>query len=300
MEQQQNKEEDQYLSLVKQILRDGEKQEDRTKVGTLSIFGPDIMRFNLGKNSIPVLTTKKVFWRGVVEELLWFIRGSTDVSELSRRGVKIWDPNVTRTYLDSIGLKDRAEGDAGPIYGFQWRHAGAIYVDRKTNYKDKGVDQLKNLIQEIKDNPSSRRLIINSWNVSQLHLMALPPCHVTAQFRVTNRKLSCMMYQRSADMGLGVPFNIASYALLTHLIAHVCGLEAGSFIYTLGDAHIYLNHIEAMQTQLDRKPYIFPTLVLPEYEKNKTEIEYLESLTYDDLKLVDYKCHEKIGMLMAI
>lgn len=296
----ENKEEQQYLSLVKQILKEGEKQIDRTNVGTLSVFGPDIMRFSLKDRKIPILTTKKVFWKGVVEELLWMIRGSTDSKELSSRGVTIWDGNGTREYLDSINLKDRSVGDLGPVYGFQWRHFGADYIDCKSDYTSKGTDQLKWLINEIKTKPNSRRLILNSWNASQIHLMSLPPCHVMAQFRVVNNELSCLMTQRSADMGLGVPFNIASYSLLTHLIAHVCGLKVGMFVYSLGDAHIYLNHIEAMKEQIQRTPFSFPTLILPEYKRDKTEIEYLEQLEYKDVRLVDYKSHEKIEMRMAV
>lgn len=300
MESNTNTEEEQYLNLVKQILKYGEKQIDRTKVGTLSIFGPDIMRFSLGNNRIPILTTKKVFWKGVVEELLWMIRGSTDAKELSKRGVKIWDANGTRSFLDSLGFKDREEGDLGPVYGFQWRYSGATYIDCKTNYKGQGVDQLKELIYQIKNNPNSRRLVLNSWSVSQIHLMALPPCHMTAQFRVTNGKLSCMMFQRSADMGLGVPFNIASYCLLTHLLAHVCGLQADKFVYTLGDAHVYINHIEAIEKQIEKKPFPFSTLILPQCANNIDEIEYLENLRYEDIKLINYKCHESIPMKMAV
>lgn len=182
------------------------------------------MRYSL-KESLPLLTTKRVFWRAVVEELLWFIRGSTNALELKEKNVNIWDANSTREYLDSIGLSDRVEGDLGPVYGFQWRHYGAEYKDMYTDYTGKGIDQLKNIIETLKTNPNDRRIIMCSWNPIDLPKMALPPCHCLVQFYVANGELSCMLYQRSADMGLGVPFNIASYALLTNMIAHITGLK---------------------------------------------------------------------------
>lgn len=182
------------------------------------------MRYSL-KESFPLLTTKRVFWRAVVEELLWFIRGSTNALELKEKNVNIWDANSTREYLDSIGLSDRVEGDLGPVYGFQWRHYGAEYKDMYTDYTGKGIDQLKNIIETLKTNPNDRRIIMCSWNPIDLPKMALPPCHCLVQFYVANGELSCMLYQRSADMGLGVPFNIASYALLTNMIAHITGLK---------------------------------------------------------------------------
>ncbi len=212
-------EEFQYLELIDQIIKTGSERSDRTSVGTLSKFG-GFMRFNL-QNGFPLLTTKNVFWRGVVEELLWFIRGETNGKKLSEKNIKIWEGHGSREYLDSLGFTDREEGDLGPIYGFQWRHFGAEYSDMHKDYKNLGVDQLKMIIDTIKKDPSSRRLVMSAWNPKDITQMALPPCHVLSQFYVNGNKLSCMMYQRSADMGLGVPFNIASYSLLTCLIAKV-------------------------------------------------------------------------------
>jgi dihydrofolate reductase/thymidylate synthase len=215
----QTHEEFQYLNLIREVISSGNSRDDRTGTGTLSKFG-GIMRFDL-KNSFPLITTKDVFWRGVVEELLWFIRGETNSKKLSEKGVKIWDGNGSREFLDSLNLHHRQEGDLGPVYGFQWRHFGADYQDMFSDYNNKGVDQLKDLIHRIKNDPYSRRLILSAWNPADLSIMALPPCHVMSQFYVQDGKLSCGMYQRSADIGLGVPFNIASYALLTVLLAEV-------------------------------------------------------------------------------
>lgn len=212
-------EEFQYLDLIDQIIKTGNERSDRTQTGTISKFG-GIMRFNL-ENGFPLLTTKDVFWRGVVEELLWFIRGETNAKTLSDKKIKIWEGNGSREYLDSLGFKNRVEGDLGPIYGFQWRNFGAEYRGMDEDYKNCGVDQLNNIIENIKSDPYSRRLMMSAWNPVDIPKMALPPCHVLSQFYVNENKLSCMMYQRSADMGLGVPFNIASYSLLTCLIADV-------------------------------------------------------------------------------
>ena len=212
-------EEYQYLELIKDIITNGTKKEDRTGVGTHSLFGR-MMKFDLSQ-SFPLLTTKDVFWRGVVEELLWFIRGETDSKTLSAKKVKIWDAHGSREFLDKLGFKEREEGDLGPVYGFQWKHFGANYINNKTDYTNEGVNQLKEIIQQIKKDPNSRRLILSAWNPVDLPKMALPPCHVLAHFYVANNKLSCLLYQRSADVGLGVPFNIASYALLTCIIADV-------------------------------------------------------------------------------
>jgi len=208
------------------------------------------MRYDLAQ-SFPVLTTKDVFWRGVAEELKWFVKGDTNAKHLSDKKIRIWDGNASRQYLDSIGLTDRAEWDLGPVYGFQWRHFGAEYETMDSNYEGKGVDQLANLINTIKTNPDSRRIIMSAWNPTAIPEMALPPCHIMAQFYVTgdaSPKLSCQMYQRSCDLGLGVPFNIASYALLTCMLAQVCGLERGEFIHSMGDSHVYQNHIEPLRT----------------------------------------------------
>lgn len=208
------------------------------------------MRFSLRDNIFPLLTTKRVFFRGVGEELLWFIKGCTDAKELQAKKVHIWDSNGTREFLDKNGLFDREEGDLGPVYGFQWRHFGAEYKTCHDDYTGQGIDQLNEIINRIKTNPNDRRIIMSAWNVNDIPKMALPPCHCLVQFYVANGELSCQLYQRSADMGLGVPFNIASYALLTYLIAHVTGLKPGDFIHTLGDAHVYSTHVEALKQQV--------------------------------------------------
>lgn len=220
----QRHEEYQYLDHIHRIITNGALRNDRTGVGTYAIFGAQ-MRYSLRDNIIPVLTTKRVFWRGVVEELLWFIRGSTNASILSEKNVNIWKANSTRDFLDSVGLTDREEGDLGPIYGFQWRHYGAEYVNMHADYTNKGIDQLAEVINTIKNRPHDRRIIMCAWNPIDIPKMALPPCHCLVQFFVANNELSCLLYQRSADMGLGVPFNIASYALLTYMIAHITNLQ---------------------------------------------------------------------------
>ena len=283
----------QYLRLVRQILDNGQLRSDRTNTSTLSIFGAS-MRFSLRQNSIPILTTKRVFWRGIVEELMWFLRGSTDASELQNRNIHIWDAHGSREYLDSIGLESHDTNDLGPVYGFQWRHFGADYVDCHADYTNKGVDQIQECIRLIKEDPSSRRILFSAWNPPDLKRCALPPCHVLCQFYVANNELSCQMYQRSGDMGLGVPFNIASYALLTRLMAEVCGLQAGDFIHVIGDAHVYCNHIEALETQLLRQPQCFPKLRI------QTKRTNLCDYVYDDFVLLDYCPDATIPMHVAI
>merc|ERR1711920_1010729 len=237
-------EEYQYLSAIREIIDKGVPMEERTGVGTRSMFGK-MMRFDLRK-SFPLLTTKRVFWRGVVEELLWFVRGDTNGKHLSDKGIKIWDGNGSKEFLEKRGLGHREEGDLGPVYGFQWRHFGAKYVDMHTDYTGQGVDQLAECIRKIKEDPTDRRILLSAWNPADLDQMALPPCHMFCQFYVAEGKLSCLMYQRSCDMGLGVPFNIASYSLLTCMVAQVCGLQVGEFVHTLGNAHVYSNHIELL------------------------------------------------------
>ncbi|KAL7605045.1 bifunctional dihydrofolate reductase-thymidylate synthase [Lactuca sativa] len=281
-----------YLKLVEDIISNGALKGDRTGTGTLSKFGCQ-MRFNLRK-SFPLLTTKKVFWRGVVEELLWFISGSTSAKVLQDKGIHIWDGNASRTYLDSIGLVDREEGDLGPVYGFQWRHFGARYTNMHADYSGQGFDQLLDVINKIKNNPDDRRIILSAWNPSDLKQMALPPCHMFAQFYVNEGELSCQMYQRSADMGLGVPFNIASYALLTCMIAHVCDLVPGDFVHVLGDAHVYSTHVRPLQDQLQKLPKPFPIL------KINSEKKDIDGFVADDFKLIGYNPHQKIEMKMAV
>ena len=288
-----NVEEQQYLDLVRRILDEGVRRGDRTGTGTLSVFG-ERMRFSLRGDSFPLLTTKKTFFRGVAEELLWFISGSTDARVLRDKKVRIWEGNSSREYLDSIGLTEREEHDIGPGYGFQWRHSGAEYTDMHADYTDQGVDQLAAVIDKIKHKPEDRRIIMSAWNPADLDKMALPPCHVLAQFYVANGELSCQMYQRSCDMGLGVPFNIASYALLTRLIAQVCGLKAGDFIHVMGDAHVYTNHVDALREQLTRRPLPFPRLRL------NSEVREIGQFTYADLELEGYRSYPGIGMKMAV
>ena len=285
-------EEYQYLDAIRNILQFGTKKEDRTGTGTLSLFGMQ-MRFSL-RESFPLLTTKRVFWKGIVEELLWFIKGETNAKTLAEKGVHIWDANGSREFLDQRGLSHREEGDLGPVYGFQWRHFGAKYESMHDNYEGKGVDQLAECIKQLKEDPNSRRIVMSAWNPSDLSTMALPPCHMFAQFYVSNGQLSCQMYQRSADMGLGVPFNIASYALLTLLVAHVCGLKPGEFVHTLGDSHVYLNHVDALKTQLERDPKPFPTL---RFNSSKTKLEEFE---FSDFELFGYDPHPIIKMKMAV
>ncbi|KAK8938894.1 Bifunctional dihydrofolate reductase-thymidylate synthase [Platanthera zijinensis] len=281
-----------YLRLVQDIISYGAGKNDRTGTGTLSKFGCQ-MRFNL-RRSFPLLTTKRVFWRGVVEELLWIISGSTDAMVLQERGVHIWDGNSSRDYLDSAGLAHREEGDLGPIYGFQWRHFGAEYIDMHTDYTSKGFDQLSDVIEKIRKNPDDRRIVLSAWNPSDLKKMALPPCHMFAQFYVENGELSCQMYQRSADMGLGVPFNIASYSLLTCMIAQVCNLVPGDFIHVIGDAHVYRTHVRPLLEQLQKQPKPFPILKI-----NRTKMD-INSFVSSDFTLVGYDPHQKIEMKMAV
>ncbi|XP_029051538.1 thymidylate synthase [Osmia bicornis bicornis] len=286
-------EEYQYLNLIKRVIKTGAEKNDRTSIGTLSIFGTH-MRFNLRNNVFPLLTTKRVFWKGVVEELLWFIKGSTNAKELSEKNVHIWDTNSSRAYLDSYGFTDREEGDLGPVYGFQWRHYGAEYKDMRANYEGQGIDQLKEVIEKIKHTPNDRRIIMSAWNPLDIPKMALPPCHCFVQFYVSNGELSSHLYQRSADMGLGVPFNIASYSLLTYMLAHITNLKPGEFVHTMGDCHVYLNHISALEEQIKRVPKPFPQL------KIVRNVETIDDFIAEDFKLIGYEPHAKIPMPMAV
>jgi len=289
----QNKEEQQYLDLIREILDTGVVRGDRTGTGTKSIFGAR-MKFSLRDDVFPLLTTKRVFWRGVAEELLWFVSGATNGKLLQDKNIHIWDGNGSREFLDKRGLPHREEMDLGPVYGFQWRHFGAQYGDMHTNYEGKGVDQLAECIRQIKDDPNSRRIVLSAWNPADLPAMALPPCHMFCQFYVANGELSCQMYQRSADMGLGVPFNIASYALLTRMVAQSTGLKAGDFVHVIGDAHVYLNHIDALEEQLKRAPRPFPSLTINAAKKN------IDDFDYDDFTVDGYKPYPKIQMEMAV
>jgi dihydrofolate reductase/thymidylate synthase len=289
----QNSEEKLYLDIIREIMLFGNKRMDRTGTGTMSLFGKK-MKFDLTNGKIPLLTTKRVYWRGIVEELLWFIKGDTNAKNLQKKNIHIWDGNSSRKYLDSLGLYDNQEGDLGPIYGFQWRHFGAEYTTMHDNYENKGIDQLSELINTIRHNPNDRRMILSAWNPCDFGKMALLPCHIMSQFYVCDGKLSCQMYQRSADMGLGVPFNIASYSLLTHMIAHCTGLETGEFIHIIGDCHVYLNHIAPLTKQIDRVPKKFPTLKIKSGNSDITKFQY------SDFEIVGYDPFGNIKMDMSI
>lgn len=292
-----------YLDLCEKIINEGENRPDRTGTGTRSLFGPPQLRFDLSNDTFPLLTTKKVFSKAIIHELLWFVAGSTDAKLLSDKGVKIWEGNGSREYLDSLGLTHRREGDLGPVYGFQWRHFGAEYKDCDSDYTGQGYDQLQDVINKLKTNPYDRRIIMSAWNPPDFKLMALPPCHVFCQFYVnfpegSKPKLSCLLYQRSCDMGLGVPFNIASYALLTKMIAHVVGMDCGEFIHTLGDAHVYLDHIDALKEQLLRTPRDFPKLQIKKERLDK--IKSIDDFVFEDFEISDYNPHAPIKMKMSV
>jgi thymidylate synthase len=303
--------EQQYLDALKYVLENGTTKTDRTGTGTISVFGMQ-QRYDLSKG-FPAITTKKLAWKSVVSELLWFIEGSGDEKRLreilhgskqSEKGT-IWTANATAPYWQP---KAKFDGDLGRVYGVQWRHWRTLIERGVGTFKDdfgnifrrtgtvqvKEVDQLKQLIDGIKTDPHGRRHILSAWNPGELEAMALPPCHCFAQFYVADGKLSCQMYQRSCDMFLGVPFNIASYSLLTHLIAQVCNLDVGEFVHVLGDAHIYLNHVEQVNEQLQREPYPAPQLWL------NPDITDIDKFTMDDIHLRHYLSHGTIAAPMAV
>ena len=290
-----NTEEQQYLNLVKEIIENGYDENGRN--GKTRVKFGHTMRFSLRDGTIPILTTKKVAFRPCFEELFWFISGSTDNRLLQEKNVSIWNGNSTREFLDSRGLYDRAVGDLGPVYGFQWRHFNAAYVDRNIDYAGDGVDQLQNIIDDLKneDTRSSRRHILTAWNPCQLDEMALPPCHMICQFNVReNKYLSCALFQRSGDVGLGVPFNIASYSLFTHILAKHCGLIADEFVHFLGNCHIYEEHIEPLKVQIQREPMEFPKIEI------KRICENIEDYNIDDIVWkTKYVSHEIIKMKMS-
>lgn len=277
-----------YLNLLQHILETGQKKSDRTGTGTYSIFGHQ-MRFDLSQG-FPLLTTKKVHVKSIVHELLWFLKGDTHVDYLQERGVSIWDEWATAEQTARFG---RNAGDLGPIYGHQWRNFGATKtVDGQ--YQSDGFDQISWLINEIKTNPHSRRLIVSGWNPQEANQVALPPCHTLFQFFVQDGKLSCQLYQRSADVFLGVPFNIASYALLTHMVAQVCDLDVGEFIWTGGDTHLYSNHIEQAKLQLSRQPLPLCQLKL------NPEIKDIFQFKYEDIQIENYQSHPAIKADVAV
>lgn len=278
----------QYLELLQHILDKGQDKSDRTGTGTRSVFGYQ-MRFDL-TDGFPLLTTKKVHMKSITHELLWFIKGDTHVKYLQDNGVTIWDEWATAEQTARFG---RQEGDLGPVYGHQWRNFGAT-KNANGSYQTDGFDQIKWLINEIKTNPDSRRLIISGWNPNEASQVALPPCHTLFQFYVVNDKLSCQLYQRSADVFLGVPFNIASYALFTHMIAQVCGLDVGEFVWTGGDTHLYHNHFEQAKLQLTREPLLLSQLKL------NPKIKDIFAFGFDDISIENYQSHERIKADVAV
>jgi len=271
----------QYLEALKYVLENGVDRPDRTGIGTRAVFGMQL-RFNM-QDGFPAVTTKKLMFRSVKAELLWFLKGSSDIKELHKLGTHIWDANANAPYWKD---KARFEGDVGRIYGVQWRRWMAP--------DGREIDQLKEVIEKIKSNPYDRRLIVTAWNPGEIDKMCLPPCHILFQFFVAQGKLSLQMYQRSCDMFLGVPFNIASYSLLLHMVAQVTDLKPGEFIHTLGDAHIYLNHFDQVKEQLKRQPYPLPKLWL------NPKIKNIDDLEMEDIKLLDYKHHPPIKAPMAV
>ena len=314
--------ENQYIHLIKDILKEGEMICGRNG-NAKTIYGSS-MHFSLQNGTLPLLTTKKVAWKTCLRELLWFIQGSTNNDLLQEQKVTIWNGNASKEFLESRGLSHYRENDLGPVYGHQWRHFNAPYTTCDDDYSGKGVDQLQYIIDQLKDKEGrhSRRLVMTAWNPCQLDEMALPPCHILSQFHVSNdNKLSCSLYQRSGDVGLGVPFNIASYSFLTHLIAHHCGLEAHEFIYHLGNAHIYDDHLDALKSQVDRIPFDFPTLTITRAAAaagagssaagagssaaaagagagSSAAAASINDYKVDDFIVSDYKSHEPIKMLM--
>ena len=288
-----NHEESQYLDLIKDVMQYGTMENGRNG-NALTVFGV-AMRFSLSNGTIPLLTTKKVAWKTCLKELLWFIRGDTSNRRLLEQNVKIWCGNGSREFLDSRGLQHLEEGDLGPVYGHQWRFFNAPYTTCDADYTGQGVDQLQYIIDNLK-NPetrNSRRLVLSAWNPGQIDEMALPPCHVLMQFNVVDgNKLSCSLYQRSGDIGLGVPFNIASYSFLTHIIAKHCDLEPYEFIYNLGNAHIYDDHIDQLVVQSKRDPLSFPIVNI------NNKYENINDYKIEDFQINEYKTHDSIKMVM--
>lgn len=290
----------QYLEFLKHIKNNGKFKSDRTNTGTLSTFGYQ-MRFDLSEG-FPLLTTKRVFLKAIIHELLWFINGDTNIKYLVDNDVKIWNEWPYEKYKNSVEyngetleefvlkVKEDNEfakiwGDLGPVYGYQWRHFEG---------RDNECDQLAQVINQIKTNPDSRRLIVNAWHAAYIDKMALPPCHMMFQFYVQDNKLSCQLYQRSADAFLGVPFNIASYSLLTMMVAKICNLELGEFVHTIGDAHIYVNHLEQIDLQLSRTPRKLPKMLIKGEQLN------IKDFKYEDFELVDYNPHPRIKGEVAV
>jgi thymidylate synthase len=288
------KQEKQYIQLIQDIIDHGTEEHGRN--GNTRVVIGSTMYFSYSNNKIPLLTTKKVAWKTCLKELLWFIKGQTNNKILKEQKCYIWNGNASKQFLESRGL-NYEEDDLGPVYGHQWRHFNASYTNCNDDYSGKGIDQLEYIINSLKDpeKRSSRRLVMSAWNPCQLDEMALPPCHILVQFHVTNGNLlSCSMFQRSGDVGLGVPFNIASYSFLLHLIAKHCGLVPHEFYYHLGNAHIYEEHLEPLKQQLTREPYEFPTLDIVNIREN------INDYVLDDFKISNYKYHDTIKMDMKV
>lgn len=273
-----------YLDLLAHVLEHGEDRTDRTGTGTRGIFGHQL-RFDLA-DGFPLVTTKKVHLRSIINELLWFLHGRTDNQWLNERNVSIWNEWATP---EACAKRGQDAGDLGPVYGYQWRHFGAEYPDRES-----GVDQIRWIVDEIKRNPDSRRLVVSAWNPKDIPQMALPPCHALFQFSVRGERLDCQLYQRSADLFLGVPFNIASYSLLLMMVAQVTGLKPGTFVHTFGDAHIYQNHFEQVKTQLSREPRPLPIMRLD------PSVTDLFAFTYESFTLEGYDPHPRISAPVAV
>lgn len=295
----------QYLNGIRDIIDNGHKRTGRNGV-VISKPGMS-MRWSLADNTIPLLTSKRVYWKGVKEELLWMLSGSTYAPDLAEKGVHIWDANASRDFLDSRGLTNNVVGDLGPIYGYQWRHWSYPYkgvfckkeedgceynFDKRIDYTGKGIDQIQNVIDNLRMDPYTRRNVVSAWNVADLDSMALPPCHMFMQFYLCEKGLTCMMYQRSADWGLGVPFNIASYSLLTHMIASVVGVNAYEFVHFIGDAHIYEDHEKALKSQLERPLHPFPKVRIEKKES-------IDDILSHDIVLEDYKHSGVLNMKMS-
>jgi len=282
-----------YLNLVRCILKNGNQKSDRTGTGTISTFGYQ-MRFDI-RNSIPILTTKYIPWKSCVKELLWFLKGNTDAKILQEQGVRIWDGNTSREFLDNRGLSHLPEGDIGAGYGFQWRHFGGQYVDCNTNYDTQGFDQIEYIIKELKSNPDSRRIFMSAWNPMAMDKMALLPCHVSAQFYVEGedtKYLSCHLYQRSMDVFLGAPWNILSYSILTYYLAGLCNYKPKELIISTGDTHIYSDHLEQVEKQLNNLPYQAPTL--------RIEPKEISELSSSDVTVENYKSNKKLFGKMSV
>ena len=277
-----------YLSLLEKVLQEGDLRGDRTGTGTRSLFGHQL-RFDLAEG-FPLLTTKKVHLKSIIHELLWFLRGETHVQSLQDAGVRIWNEWATAEQTAHFGRK---EGDLGPVYGHQWRNFGAT-KDEEGNYRRDGIDQIQNALELIRNYPESRRIIVSGWNPVEANQVALPPCHTLFQFYVQGNRLSCQLYQRSADIFLGVPFNIASYALLTMMMAQVCDLEPGVFVHTFGDVHLYNNHVEQATLQLSREPRSLPRMRL------NPEVRDLFAFQYSDFTLEDYRPHPRIRAKVSV